>query len=128
MYCLSNSFAQDFQLGKEYEFTETIANIPPENLLQMWNDPEFGKDMYALTGSIYHLPLEESLLGSELDQQYKQFIFEDLEKYKYNPENDVDEEDEEDEEKDTVVDKADEALKNLLNTDVVKKSRSKNPF
>ena len=125
---LSPSFGQDFNLGKEYEFTKTIADIPTEDLVQMWNDPEFGKDMYALTGSIYHLSLEESLLGSELDQQYKQFIFEDLEKYKYNPENDVDEENEETKEEDTVEDKADEALKNLLETDVVKKSRSKNPF
>ena len=80
---LSNSFAQDLQEGKEYEFTELIANIPPENIIQMWNDPEFGKNMYALTGNLYNLPLEDSLVGSELDLQNKQLIFEDLEKYWY---------------------------------------------
>jgi hypothetical protein len=144
---LSNSFAQDLQLGKEYEFTKTIADIPTENLLQMWNDPEFGKNMYALTGSSYHLPLEDLLLGSELDQQNKQFIFDDLEKYKYNPTNEDDTEEEAGDEDNVEVGdednvevgnednvevdinpKADENLQKLLNNPVVIKSRSKNSF
>tara|TARA_R100001463_G_scaffold135063_1_gene197903 strand:- start:5117 stop:7897 length:2781 start_codon:yes stop_codon:yes gene_type:complete len=114
---LSNTFSQDFDLGKEYEFTEMIAQIPIEQLLHAWEDPDFAKDMYSLTGSVYHLPLEDFLRGSELDERYKQFRFDDLNRYKYNPENDEEEEEE---------DKADEALQNLLETDVVKKSRSKN--
>ena len=78
---LSSSFKADLQLGKEYELTEAIANIPKENIIQMWNDPEFGKNMYALTGNLYNLPLEDSLAGSELDMQNQQSLFEDLEKY-----------------------------------------------
>ncbi len=82
---LSDSFAQDFQTGKEYEFTKTISELPKENIVQMWNNPEFGKNMYALTGNIYNLPLEDSLLGSELDMQNKTSILEDLEKWWYTP-------------------------------------------
>ena len=82
---LSDSFAQDFQTGKEYEFTKAISELPKENIVQMWTDPEFGKNMYALTGNLYNLPLEDSLLGSELDMQNKTSILEDLEKWWYTP-------------------------------------------
>ena len=33
----------------------------------MFDDPEFATNMYALTGDLTHLPLEDSLAGSELD-------------------------------------------------------------
>ena len=78
---ISNTFYQDLQIGAEGTFTEAISQIPKTNIMELWNDPDFGKNMYALTGNLYNLPLEDSLVGSELDLQNQQFRLEDLNKY-----------------------------------------------
>ena len=64
---LSSTFATDFKPGGEQDFTDMMSNVPKENILQMFDDPEFATNMYALTGDLTHLPLEDSLAGSELD-------------------------------------------------------------
>ena len=78
---LSPTFATDFKPGGEQDFTDMMSNVPKENILQMFDDPEFATNMYALTGDLTHLPLEDSLVDSELYTANKSKLNQMLEEF-----------------------------------------------